>query len=127
MRDDERTGPRWHASAGAGLLLVLALLVPAAGSAQLPGGMQMPGGPGGLSKDSLLQQAKGLVGDLTSMKSSGKLGAEDTKRVDTLLPKAQSLNDELEKPQVDTARLPQMANDLGDLQKQVGALKNVMK
>jgi len=62
-----------------------------------------PGLSGGLSKDSLLQQAKGLLGDLTSMKSSG------------------------EKSQVDTARLRQMANDLGDRKKQVGALTNVMK
>jgi hypothetical protein len=98
-------------------------------AAQLPGGLSMPGGlpTGGLSKDSLLQQAKALLSDLTSMKSSGKLAPEQTQQVDELLPKAQSLNDELEKPQLDTARLPQLASNLSDLQKQVGPLKALMK
>ena len=106
------------------------LLVPVAGSAQL-GGMQMPGGmslpTGGFSKDSLLKQAQELLGDLTSMKSSGKLAPAQTKQVDDLLPKAQSLNDELEKPQVEASRLPQLASNLTDLQKQVGALKGFLK
>ena len=68
-----------------------------------------------------------MVSDLTSMKSSGKLAAEQTKQVDTLLPKATSLTSELEKPQVDAAKLPKLANDVSDLQKQVGALKSFMK
>jgi hypothetical protein len=99
--------------------------------AQLPGGMQMPGGAslpmGGISKDTLLNQAKAMVTDLTAMKSSGKLAPSQITQVDTLLPKAASLTGELEKPQVDSARLPQLASELGDLQKQVGALKGLMK
>lgn len=99
--------------------------------AQLPGGMQMPGAGslpmGGLSKASLLKQAQDLVSDLTSMKSAGKLAPAQVKEVDGLLPKAQSLTGELEKPQVEPTRLPQLATDLGDLQKQVGVLKGFMK
>ena len=113
------------------MLCVLAslLLLPVSTAAQLPGGMQMPGGlpMGGFSKDSLLQQANSLMGDLTSMKSSGKLAPEQTKQVDDLLPKAQSLSDELKKPQLDAARLPQLANDLSGLQKHVGILKGFMR
>jgi hypothetical protein len=98
-----------------------------AGGMQVPGGMSVPGIPGGLSKDGLLQQAKGLVSELTSMKSSGKLPPAQAKKADELLPKAQSLNDELEQPQIDAGRLPQLASNLTDLQKQVGALKGFMK
>ena len=79
------------------------------------------------SKDSLLQQAKGMVSDLTSMKSSGKLASEQTTQVDELLPKARSLTSELEKPQVETGKLPQLASDMSDLQKQVSALKGMLK
>ena len=107
------------------------LVAPALTPAQLPGGMQMPGGmslpTGGLSKDVLLNQAKTMVTDLTSMKSSGKLAPEQVTQVDNLLPKATSLTSELEKPQVEAAKLPQLATDLSDLQKQVGALKSLMK
>jgi hypothetical protein len=35
----------------------------------------------------------------------------------------EGFNDELEKPQLDTAHLPQLAANLNDLQKQVGVLK----
>jgi hypothetical protein len=62
-----------------------------------------------------------------SMKSSGKLAPAQATQVDALLPKAQSLNDALEKPQVDAASLPQLASNLSDLQKQVGPLKALMK
>jgi hypothetical protein len=107
------------------------LVAPVLAPAQLPGGMQMPGGAslpmGGFSKDALLNQAKAMVADLTSMKSSDKLAPEQVTQVDNLLPKATSLTSELEKPQVDAARLPQLATDLSDLQKQVGALKGLMK
>jgi hypothetical protein len=106
------------------------LLAPIASSAQL-GGMQMPGGmslpTGGFSKDSLLQQAKSILSDLTSMKSDPKLGTEQKKQVDDMLPKAQSINDELEKPKVDAGRLPQLAQNLSDLQKQLGVLKGFLK
>ncbi len=36
-------------------------------------------------------------------------------------------NTELEKPQVEASRLSQLAKDLSDLQKQVGALKALVK
>jgi len=105
---------------------VAALLIGSVGAhAQIPGVSSLP--KGGFSKDSLLTQAKEVVSELTSMKSSGKLPAEQSTQVDTLLPKATSLTSELEKPQVDVAQLPKLANDLSDMQKQVGALKSFMK
>ena len=99
--------------------------------AQLPGGVQIPGGAslptGGFSKDALLSQAKTILSDLISMKNSGTLAPEQLKQVDTMVPKATSLTSELEKPQVDAAKLPQLATDVNDLQKQVTALKGLMK
>ncbi len=68
-----------------------------------------------------------VVAFLTAWKSSGKLGAADTAKVDSLLPKATAVNTELAKPQVEPSRLTQLAGQLGDLQKQVGALKGVVK
>ena len=106
------------------------LIGPGASFAQIPGMGAVPGIgslTGGFSKDSLLAQAKEMVSDLISMKSSGKLAPEQTKQVDTLLPKATSLTSELEKPQVEAAKLPQLASDVSDLQKQVGVLKSFMK
>ena len=92
------------------------------------GGIQVPSGlSAGVSKDALLEQAKSMVGDLTSMKSSGKLGPAQMQQVDTLLPKAQSLTGELEQPQLDATRLPALAGNLSDLQKQVGVLKGFMR
>jgi hypothetical protein len=82
---------------------------------------------GGLSKDALLTQATQVVTDLTLMKSSGKLAAEQATQVNTLLPKATSVTTELAKPQVEATRLPQLATDVSDLQKQVSALKGLMK
>ena len=112
------------------ILAALVVTIPAA-FAQLPGGVQIPGTTslptGGLSKNALLKQAKEVEVDLTSMKSSGKLAPEQAKQVDGLLPKANSLTSELEKPQVDAARLPQLTNNLSDLQKQVTALKGMLK
>ena len=110
---------------------VAALVIgPVGAHAQIPGMGAVPGTGsllGGFSKDSLLAQAKEMVSDLTSMKSSGKLAPEQAKQVDTLLPKATSLTSELEKPQVEAAKLPQLASDVSDLQKQVGVLKSFMK
>jgi hypothetical protein len=99
--------------------LVAGLLVAArAAHAQLPGGMQVPGGvqiPTSMpSKDQLLAQSKQLVEDLTSLKGSGKLAPDQTKKVDDLLPRANSL-------------LTQYARDLSDLQKQVTSLKSLVK
>jgi hypothetical protein len=109
----------------AGGVLACLLGAPALSWAQFSG-VQIPGGLS-LSKDTLLQQAKGLLADLTSMKSSGTLPAEQGKKVDELLPKAQSLNDELEKPQLSAARLPELASNLNDLQKQVSLLKTFVR
>jgi hypothetical protein len=112
-------------------LLTVLLTAPPAALAQMPGGVQVPGTgslpTGMLSKDALLEQAKGMVSDLTSMKSSGKLDAAQTKKVDGMLPKAQSLTSELEKPQVAPSKLSQLASSLSDLQKQVATLKSLVK
>src|SRR6266478_4067716 len=115
-------------------MLAASLFAPFAAQAQMPGGVQVPQMPGtgslptGMpSKDSLLNEAKGMVSDLTSMKSSGKLAPDQVKQVDDLLPKAQSLTSELEKPQVSATDLPKLASNLSDLQKQVGVLKGFMK
>lgn len=98
---------------------------------QLPGGLSVPGNvalpTGGLSKDALLEQAQALVSDLTIMKTSTKLAPAQAKQAGDLLPKAQSLTGELEKPQIEPARLPQLAGSLSDLQKQASALKGLMK
>lgn len=114
-------------------LSILAILftIPLAAIAQMPGGVQVPGTgslpTSMLSKDTLLQQAKGMVSDLTSMKTSGKLDAAQVKQVDTMLPKAQSLTSEFEKPQVPTSKLTQLASSLSDLQKQMATLKSLVK
>ena len=112
-------------------LAVALVIAPLSAPAQLPGGVQIPGGAslptGGFSKDTLLTQAQGLVTDLTTMKNSGKLAADQLKQVDTLLPKATSLTTELAKPQIEATRLPQLASDVTELQKQVTALKSLVK
>ena len=115
-------------------MLAILLVAPVAAHAQMPGGVQVPQMPGTgslptslPSKDSLLEQAKGMVSDLTSMKSSGKLDAAQTKQVDGMLPKAQSLTSELEKPQVPPNKLTQLASSLSDLQKQLATLKGLIK
>src|SRR6266851_4288051 len=102
---------------GAWILAAL-LMAPLPTLAQVPGGVQVPGTgslPSGLpsapvvpspavpSKDALLQQAKGMVSDLTTMKSSGKLAPAQMKQVDGLLPKATALTGDLQKPQVPTS------------------------
>ena len=118
-------------------MLSIFVVTPVVTHAQMPGGVQVPQAPqmpgtGSLptslpSKDSLLEQAKGMVSDLTSMKSSGKLDAAQTKQVDGMLPKAQSLTSELEKPQVPPNKLTQLASSLSDLQKQLATLKGLIK
>ena len=111
--------------------LVVGLMAPLLAFAQIPG-VQVPS-TGGISmpslpqKTQLLDQAKQMVTDLTSMKSSGSLNPSQMSTVDKLLPKATSLNSELEKPQVEPSKLTQLAQELGDLQKQVTALKGMVK
>jgi hypothetical protein len=112
-------------------ILSILLTAPLVALAQMPGGVQVPGTgslpTSMLSKDTLLQQAKGMVSDLTSMKSSGKLDVAQAKQVDGMLPKAQSLTSELEKPQIPTSKLTQLASSLSDLQKQMTTLKSLVK
>jgi hypothetical protein len=92
------------------------------------GQMQIPGvGSMVPDKASLLEQGKKLVADLTSMKSSGKLSAADNAKVDSLLPKANAVNTELAKPEVEPSKLAKLAGQLADLQKQTSALKGAMK
>ena len=105
-------------------VMLVGAAVPGAVSAQMkiPGvGSMLP------DKTALLEQGKKLVADLTSMKSSGKLSAADSAKVDTLIPKANAVNTELAKPDVEPSKLTQLAGQLGDLQKQAGALKGAMK
>jgi hypothetical protein len=105
-------------------MIVACAMMPAVALAQ----MQIPGVGSMLpDKAQLQEQAQKLVADLTSMKSSGKLGPADTAKVDSLLPKATAVNTELAKPQVEPSRLPRLVGELGDLEKQVGALKGLMK
>jgi hypothetical protein len=109
-------------------VLAAFLLAALPASGQLPGGVQVPGLPTSLpSVDQLLSQAKQMVADLTSLKGSGKLAADQTKKVDELLPRANSLTSELSKPQVETSRLARLSQDVADLQKQVTALKSLVK
>ena len=54
-------------------------------------------------------------------------GLDQVTQVDSLLPKAASLTSELEKPQVDAGKLPQLASNLADLQRQAGALKGLVR
>lgn len=102
--------------------VITCVLAPAVSLAQLPSiGSMLP------DKAQLLEQAQKLVTQLTAMKSSGKLGAADASKVDSLLPKATAVNTELAKPEVPPSRLAQLAGQLGDLQKQVGSLQGLMK
>jgi hypothetical protein len=107
------------------LILAVALATSSVASAQVQvpgaGKMAMP------SKDDLLSQAKQMVTDLTSMKSSGKLTTDQAGKVDAMLPKANAMTTELAKPQVETSKLAQYAKDLGDMQKQLTALKSMVK
>ena len=81
--------------------VVALALLPAVALAHIPGvGSMIP------DKEKLLEQAQKLVADLTDMKSSGKLGAADTAKVDSLLPKATAVNSELAKPRSRPAVCP---------------------
>ena len=104
--------------------LIGAVLTPATVYAQLPGIGSLPSSmiP---DKTVLLEQGKKLLSELTAMKQDPKLPAADKSKVDTLIPQATAVNTELAKPQVEPSRLTQLAGQLGDLQKQVGALKGI--
>jgi hypothetical protein len=113
-------------------ILAVLLMSPLTALAQIPGGVQVPGTSALPSaslptKDGLLEQAKGMVTDLTAMKSSGKLAPAQVQQVDGLLPKATALTSDLQKPQIPTSKLAEYATTLNDLQKQVGMLKSAIK
>jgi len=99
-------------------------LVTTPASAQIPGVGSLPTS---LDKGALLEQAKQLVSELTALKENPSLSPADKGKVESLLPKANSLNSELAKPQVEPSRLTQLATQLGDLRKQVGSLKAMIK
>jgi hypothetical protein len=106
-------------------LLAVTFLGATPGDCQI-GGVQVPGASSIIpDKAQLLEQAKKLVADLTAMKQDPKLAPADKSKVDALLPKATAVNTELAKPQVEPSRLTQLAGQLGDLQKQAGALKGL--
>jgi hypothetical protein len=108
-------------------VLAASVLAPEPVLAQI-GGVQIPGASSMIpDKAQLLEQAKKLVADLTAMKQDPKLTPADKGKVDTLLPQATAVNTELAKPQVEPSRLTQLAGQLGDLQKQAGALKGLVR
>ena len=100
------------------VLVLTAALVPTLASAQMPSiGSMLP------DKATLLEQGKKLLADLTAMKQDPNTSAADKSKLDTMIPKATSVNTELAKPQVEPSKLTQLASQLGDLQKQYAALK----
>ena len=104
------------------MLLMAVAMAPAEGGAQMPGVGSLPSSviP---DKAALLEQGKKIMADLVAMKQDPKLPAADKAKVDTLIPKAQTVNTELAKPQVETSKLTQLAGQVTDLQKQVAAIK----
>jgi len=117
-------------------ILSLLLLPALTALAQVPGGVQVPGVPSAPampsvptlpSKDSLLQQAQGMVTDLNALKSSGKLAPAQVQQVDGMLPKATAVTTGLQQPQVPTSKLAEYVNTLKELQQQLTALKSLVK
>ena len=117
-------------------ILASLLMIACPAPAQVPGGVQVPGAgsmpsmpsmPTLPSKTALLDQAKAMVSDLTSLKSSGKLAPAQVQQVDGLLPKATALQNDLQKPQIPTSKLTEYANTLKELQQQITALKSLIK
>ena len=108
-----------------GAVLIAMMLAPVGASAQMPGVGSLPSAmiP---DKAALLEQAKKILADLVAMKADPKLPAADKAKVDTLIPQARTVNTELAKPQVETSKLTQLAGQVADLQKQLGALKGTV-
>jgi len=125
---------RKHMLVGAWILSLLLLpALTALAQIQVPGTGSMPSMPSTPSvpslpsKDSLLQQAQGMVSDLKALKSSGKLAPPQVQQVDTLLPKATAVTSGLQQPQVPSSKLVEYATQLKDLQQQLTALKSLVK
>ena len=119
---------RKHILVGAWILSLLLLpALTALAQIQVPSAPSMPSMPSVPSKDSLLQQAQGMVSDLKALKSSGKLAPPQVQQVDTLLPKATAVTSGLQQPQVPSSKLVEYAQTLKDLQQQLTALKSLLK
>ena len=125
---------RKHILVGAWILSLLLLpALTALAQIQVPGTGSMPSMPSTPSvpslpsKDSLLQQAQGMVSDLKALESSGKLAPPQVQQVDTLLPKATAVTSGLQQPQVPSSKLVEYATQLKDLQQQLTALKSLVK
>jgi polyhydroxyalkanoate synthesis regulator phasin len=99
-------------------VLIAVTLAPMAAGAQIPSVSSLIP-----DKAALLEQGKKIVADLLTLKQDPKLPAADRSKVDALLPKANAVNAELAKPQVETSKLTQLASQVTDLQKQVAAIK----
>jgi hypothetical protein len=110
------------------LVALLAVSLPTfAQMPTIPSAPAVPSLPTVPSKDALLQQAKGMVSDLTTLKTSGKLAPAQVQQVDGLLPKATALTNDLQKPQIPTSKLAEYATTMKDLQQQVATLKSFVK
>ena len=79
------------------------------------------------SKDSLLAQATDMVAELTSMSTGGKLTPEQAKHASDLISKGNSLRGQLQNPGTDPVKLSQLGTNLLDLQKEVDALKALVR
>ena len=101
---------------------ITAPLAPVPVQAQIPGMSSLVP-----DKAALLEQGKKLLAELTAMKQDPKVSAEDKGKIDKMIPRATSVNTELAKPNVEPAKLTQLAGQLGDLQKQLGAIKGMGK
>ena len=109
------------------------LLAPALMCAQTPRGAPVPGAaqlsaPQLPPRARLAAQARRAMLDLASIKSSGTpLPSDEEGKLDTLLLKAAALNTELENPQIEASKLSELADELSDLQKEVRALKALVR
>ena len=104
------------------IALIAAPLAPVPVQAQIPGVSSMIP-----DKAALLEQGKKLLAELTAMKQDPKVSAADKGKIDKMIPQATSVNTELAKPNVEPTKLTQLAGQLGDLQKQLGAIKGMGK
>src|SRR5262249_31113165 len=74
-------------------------------------------------KATLHEQAKKLLAELTKIKKDPKVSRAEKSKGDNLTPQPTAVNTELAKPQVEPSKLTKLAAQLGDLQKQVAAIK----
>ena len=109
------------------------LVAPAIVWAQTPRGAQVPATgqlsvPPNPSKARLAAQARRMVVDLASIKRTGTLLPSDEEaKLDALVLRAAALDSDLENPQIEPSKLSELADELSDLQKEVKALKALVK